>query len=755
MGIFTFKWPHHAEEVYVTGTFDNWSKTVQLEKVGQIFQKTVTLPNANEKIFYKFVVDGAWTTDHAAPQEKDHEGNDNNVLLPQDVMDKVEESVPATAVINSVAPESTTAQLAAEAPLETTLAAPAEEKVPFEDKRIEEVKEEGSSAEKTSAELSPPGTYPETPATELDKQVKIDPLPATIGAVNPIKLAPGEPVPRDVTAEALDTHVTLDKDSYEKSDRIPGLDFELPAITGTVIPESSLPILGTNDVTINTVTPDSTTAILAAEVPLEGRVPEIVKQSQEEAHVSPEASAVPEEVKEKAAVEEELLQKVAEAPSTSEGTAGKGTEKSETDKSVPETIAAVAATAGATLVGAAIVAAQKAGPVATEAAQKAGDVAANLAAQATDVAADAAHKASDAAAALKVQASEAAADLTAQATEAANKATDTAADFTAQATSVASGAATNLPDAVKEVLPESAQGAIAEAETAAVMEKKEAIAESVALSVPVQVKESLRDALESPEAAANSAAVFNKQDVEAQLLKEVKPIDSIEESAAKAEEYVKAEEAKAQEEAIAAAAKLEQKARAEADKVEEAKAEEEANTVAAGVPVEVKESLKEAGESPKAASNAAAVEDKKQVEAELLQEVKAVKPIEETKATDTALVVEPPAAAEEVKAVDAAQPVSTQQAKPITVAPVLPEESSTAPAVSTTAATVEEPTTAEQAKPTNETITSGEAKPATNGSTAAAEATAGDVTLTKTTTAEQKKKNRFSGFFAKLKQKFH
>ncbi len=40
----------------------------------------------------------------------------------------------------------------------------------------------------------------------------------------------------------------------------------------------------------------------------------MVKESQEEAKVDPEASAVAEEVKEKAAVEEELLETVPEAP---------------------------------------------------------------------------------------------------------------------------------------------------------------------------------------------------------------------------------------------------------------------------------------------------------------------------------------------------------------------------------------------------------------------------------------------------------
>lgn len=45
--------PHAAEEVYVTGTFDSWSKSEKLEKVGDHFEKTVTLPEDSGLIFYK------------------------------------------------------------------------------------------------------------------------------------------------------------------------------------------------------------------------------------------------------------------------------------------------------------------------------------------------------------------------------------------------------------------------------------------------------------------------------------------------------------------------------------------------------------------------------------------------------------------------------------------------------------------------------------------------------------------------------
>jgi hypothetical protein len=73
-------------------------------------------------------------------------------------------------------------------------------------------------------------------------------------------------------------------------------------------------------------------------VPLEStKVPEVVKESQKEAGVEPEASAVPEEVKEKDAVEKELLSHVPVAPATSEGTAGTNTDLSSA-KDTPEVV---------------------------------------------------------------------------------------------------------------------------------------------------------------------------------------------------------------------------------------------------------------------------------------------------------------------------------------------------------------------------------------------------------------------------------
>lgn len=38
---------HSADDVYVTGTFDDWRKTVKLEKENGVFQKTVELPKTH------------------------------------------------------------------------------------------------------------------------------------------------------------------------------------------------------------------------------------------------------------------------------------------------------------------------------------------------------------------------------------------------------------------------------------------------------------------------------------------------------------------------------------------------------------------------------------------------------------------------------------------------------------------------------------------------------------------------------------
>lgn len=224
-----------------------------------------------------------------------------------------------------------------------------------------------------------PGSFPETPFETPGQEPKtfsVNPIPATEGLGNPVQLAPGEKVPHPSTLTSNTIHSTVKDDETLKKpaeeeqtfgvapipateglgnpvhlqpgETVPAVSelsskepkseangmFGVPPVTSTLIPESSLPMDGAApkdaDVnagpTIQSAHPESTTAALAGAVPKEPRsdaaaVPEVVKESQEAAHVQPEASAVPAAVEEKKQLEEELKEVVPEAPATSESSA--------------------------------------------------------------------------------------------------------------------------------------------------------------------------------------------------------------------------------------------------------------------------------------------------------------------------------------------------------------------------------------------------------------------------------------------------
>ncbi|KAA1466000.1 hypothetical protein DENSPDRAFT_887917 [Dentipellis sp. KUC8613] len=82
------KWPHpNANEVIVTGTFDQasspiplhlWSSSVRLGRTPSGFEAPVHVP-WGDKIAYKFIVDGRWTTTDSQETEADQSGFINNV----------------------------------------------------------------------------------------------------------------------------------------------------------------------------------------------------------------------------------------------------------------------------------------------------------------------------------------------------------------------------------------------------------------------------------------------------------------------------------------------------------------------------------------------------------------------------------------------------------------------------------------------------------------------------------------------------
>lgn len=133
-----------------------------------------------------------------------------------------------------------------------------------------------------------------TTAQDLPKAFGVSPLPATSGIGNPIQTKPGEnlPEPSTYTRNTINSAVTTDKESYERSSGPPQLPdvvtpqterdanggmFNLPGITGNMIPESSLPLGFGNSsepdpgVTIQSAGANSSTAALAGQVPLQPR----------------------------------------------------------------------------------------------------------------------------------------------------------------------------------------------------------------------------------------------------------------------------------------------------------------------------------------------------------------------------------------------------------------------------------------------------------------------------------------------------
>ncbi|KAF8592452.1 carbohydrate-binding module family 48 protein [Ramaria rubella] len=75
----TFIWPEvDAQEVVITGTFDQWSSSMHLTKSSRGFEGKIKLPWGS-RVLYKFVVDGHWRTAQSQPEEADNQGNLNNV----------------------------------------------------------------------------------------------------------------------------------------------------------------------------------------------------------------------------------------------------------------------------------------------------------------------------------------------------------------------------------------------------------------------------------------------------------------------------------------------------------------------------------------------------------------------------------------------------------------------------------------------------------------------------------------------------
>ncbi|EAW21563.1 carbohydrate-binding module family 48 protein [Aspergillus fischeri NRRL 181] len=221
------------------------------------------------------------------------------------------------ATISSAAPKSTTAELAKAVPLEQR--------------------------------SNVPGTFPETPGQEAET-FSVNPIPASGTSGNPISLKPGEklPDPSTYTGNTVQSTVRTDPAGYTQDPR-----------AATVLEPMGEPSQGFSDpgVTIQSAAPTSTTAALAASVPLESQrphgtaedvadeVPKVVRESIAESHRDPEAAANKEAVEEKKEMENELQKRVTKeessgtpAPSTTAGIGSTQTSGGAPADEVPEPV---------------------------------------------------------------------------------------------------------------------------------------------------------------------------------------------------------------------------------------------------------------------------------------------------------------------------------------------------------------------------------------------------------------------------------
>jgi len=104
-----FWWPYAGEDVILTGTFDQWSRSMHLVRGPSGFEGTVRVP-WGQKVAYKFIVDGRWMTTDQALTEPDGAGNTNNIYYapPNPTSFTIVNEPPTVAVVPAVQPSTTT-----------------------------------------------------------------------------------------------------------------------------------------------------------------------------------------------------------------------------------------------------------------------------------------------------------------------------------------------------------------------------------------------------------------------------------------------------------------------------------------------------------------------------------------------------------------------------------------------------------------------------------------------------------------------
>jgi hypothetical protein len=784
--------------------------------------------------FSQFVVDDLWTTDHEAPQEDDGHHNVNNILMPAQIK-KTTVSMPNTssngpaaaggagaAMLSGVTPQSTTAGLAGSVPKEgendagaATISSVTPQSttaglagsVPKEVEK--DVEQDGDKPVATVPDelersTSPPGAFPETPANE-NQEFGVEPIPASEGIGNPVSVPAGEkvPDPSAINSNTVDSTATTSKEGYEKdaSAAFPaaaaaaGVGIASAAGAGAYAHEKKPEA---DAFSVNPI-PASSGIGNPISVPAGEKLPE-------------QSSFNPNTVQSSATTSKEAYEKDASAsllaPAAIAGAIGAGA-AADSAFSVPEKSKNMIPESSLPMGGEAKDTTDT-GPFISSAAPQSSssDMAstvplepkrqgmvidedeapsATLSGPAPTVpemvkeSLSEAHQSPEAAGSAEVVGEKALMEnkllKKVKSTDAAGEPAPSAAAAGTSSAPVSS-VASNVPAMVKESISESHQPAEAAGAQEVVNEKRDiesellrevkstdAIGEpapsaaatgtssvpvgSVASNVPATVKESIREAHQPAEAAGAQEVVNEKRDMENELLKKVKSTDA------------------AGEPAPSAAAAGTSSA--------------PVSSVASNVPATVKESIREAHQPAEAAGAQEVVNEKRDMESELLRTVKSTDAAGEPAPTAAAATSETAPTATGGAALGGATAGAATLVSP-TAAPdapthAAPYEASTpgtetlhpAPDASHSKpenpATTEPPTTAEHrdlspmskdqnapATPAKATTTGNTATKSTSGAAAAGTTTSATSSPASTATKEQKKKNRRS-FFGKLKDK--
>lgn len=653
----------------------------------------------------QFVVNGEWVVNDTARKETDSNGIVNNVLGPEDIVDE-----PVSA-LSSAAPESSTAALAGAVPKES-------EKTKSQDSLV-------------------PGAFPMTPPAETPssepKTFNVNPLPATEGLGNPIKLAPGEPVPdpSTLTTNTVESTVSHDKEKEPEAQSF-GVA-PLPATAGAGNPIHLAPgekVPDPSTFTSNTV--ESTAKTDAASYDKSDALPALpdlglTPQAERDAKggmfglppvmgtMIPESS-LPMGVD--AVTEKDTGVTIQSAAPTST-TAALAGEVPKEPRGVPEIVSESRKEAG-------FAPEATSNPIAVlekkEVEQELKDEVPEVPAAADNSYTSQISSNAGAAAASVAAGAAAGAGLF---TAALHNAKDKAAEATGQNGSASGNlngsASGDVPAVVAESQKEAHASPEASANAEAVREKgqveqellseipktTETGASAPAVAIPEIVSESQKAAHASPEAAANSEAVAEKKAVESELLKEIPKTNEAGEPAP----------------VLSAATSATAPGASAGGTFLSYSAGESKTEAAPNVPDVVAESQKEAHVSPEAAADVEAVGEKKAVEAQLLEEVKKTDatgepaPVAAAGSSNKAAALSDEALTDSKPLQSSSEPnaLNAPASQPATTTPSKPIDSNT-----NVAFAPKEPTTTEQTKPTVTTGTETTTTEPTSGAATAA-----------------------------------